>query len=102
MKCTKCGSENVELSVVQSTKSVSRSFLWNLLMLCITFGLWLVWMLVRKKKEKIVQSTVALCKDCGNHWEIKDEETLKKEKQEKLITFIIFPVLIIMLVLMFM
>ena len=65
MKCKKCGSSNITYSVNTYTKTKSRSFLWNLFMLCFTGGFWLLWMLVRKKKEKIINKKVAICQNCG-------------------------------------
>ena len=65
MKCKKCGGNNITYSVNTYTKTKSRSFLWNLFMLCFTGGFWLLWMLVRKKKEKIINKKVAICQNCG-------------------------------------
>ena len=71
MKCPKCNSENVNVSVNTYTVSQRRSFLWNLLWIICTGGLWLIWMLVRKKKEKVKTKKVAVCSNCGYSWEIK-------------------------------
>lgn len=68
MKCRKCGSESVSASTSTYTKSQSRSFLWNLLMVICTGGLWIIWMLIRKKKEKIIKETTATCQSCGHTW----------------------------------
>lgn len=70
MICPKCKSENVTISDNYVTQSKSRSFLWNLLMICCTAGFWLVWMLVRRKKEKIVHIKSCVCQNCGKSWEI--------------------------------
>ena len=51
--------------------SKSRSFLWNLIMTVLTLGLWLIWMIVRKRKEKKVTETWATCQSCGKRWKIK-------------------------------
>lgn len=69
MVCEKCGG-NVNVSTSTYSKSKPRSFLWNLFMVCITGGFWLIWMLVRRKKEKIVRETWATCTECGNRWKI--------------------------------
>ena len=71
MVCVKCGSENVTVSANTYVKSKRRSFLWNLLMIMCTAGLWLIWMLVRKRKEKVVHEKVCLCQNCGHSWKIK-------------------------------
>lgn len=68
MNCRKCGSSNVTLSVNSYAKSKSRSLLWNLLMIFLTGGLWIIWMLVRKKKEKVVHEKIYCCQNCGNTW----------------------------------
>lgn len=70
MKCPKCGSERVNVNTSVVAKSKHRSFLWNLFMICITCGLWIIWMLVRKRKEKIVQITTATCQECAHTWKM--------------------------------
>lgn len=70
MRCKKCNSENVSVQTTTYTKTKSRSLLWNLLMLILTGGLWLIWMLIRKKKEKVINKTYAVCQDCGYKWEV--------------------------------
>lgn len=71
MICPKCQSENVTVQTNTMMKSKRRSFLWNLLMLICTGGLWLLWMLVRGRKEKQVVETYATCQTCGNRWKVK-------------------------------
>ena len=70
MKCEKCGSEHVTVLKQTYVVSVDRSFLWNLLMIFLTFGFWLVWMAVRKRKEKVVSEISCVCQNCGNDWKI--------------------------------
>lgn len=70
MKCVKCESEKVNIETTSYTRSKKRSFLWNLLMIFLTGGLWLLWMLVRARKEKVVTETWATCQDCGHRWKI--------------------------------
>lgn len=71
MKCPKCGSEDVAVTTNTVVVSKSRSFLWNLLLIICTCGLWLIWMLVRKRKEKMVTETWATCQHCGKRWRVK-------------------------------
>lgn len=71
MKCPKCGCENVSVNTSTYVKSKSRSLIWNLLMTMCTFGIWLIWMLVRKKKEEVVTETTATCQQCGYAWKIR-------------------------------
>lgn len=71
MRCPKCGGENVVINTNTVVVSKSRSFLWNLFMIIITLGWWLVWMLVRKRKEKTITETWATCQDCGKRWKVR-------------------------------
>lgn len=71
MVCPKCKSENVTLTANTYVKTKSRSFLWNLLMIMCTCGIWFIWMLIRKRKEKVVYEKTALCQSCGHCWRIK-------------------------------
>lgn len=68
MKCPRCKGNNVKVEVNTYVKSKSRSFIWNLLMCFVTCGLWIIWMLVRKRKEKVVRKKIAVCQDCGKSW----------------------------------
>ena len=70
MKCPKCGSENVSVNTNTMMVSKSRSFLWNLLLIVCTGGLWIIWMLIRKKKEKKVTETWVTCQSCGKRWKV--------------------------------
>lgn len=71
MVCPKCKGENVTISANTYVKSKRRSFLWNLFMILCTGGLWLLWMLVRRRKEKVVHEKTALCQSCGCSWKIR-------------------------------
>lgn len=73
MKCEKCGSDKINFTNQTYTQSKRRSCLWNTFMFCITAGLWLIWMLVRKKKEKVINNTVAVCQNCGNTWKVNND-----------------------------
>lgn len=70
MKCPRCKNSNVKIEASTFMKSKSRSLLWNLLWIVVTGGLWIIWMLVRKKKEKQVTVKMAICQDCGHSWKI--------------------------------
>lgn len=71
MVCPKCASTNTSVQVNTVVKSKSRSILWNLLMLFITGGLWIIWMIIRKKKERIVNIKPCTCQNCGYSWNLK-------------------------------
>lgn len=77
MICPKCGSDKVNVQVVQTeakTKKRSTGCLWGffrlMLILC-TFGLWL---LIGKRKgtdsTKFKNKTQAVCQECGNTWDV--------------------------------
>ena len=65
MVCKKCGSTNVTVTTSHVVKTKSRSCLWNLFMIMITGGLWIIWMLVRKRKEEVVEIKTVTCNECG-------------------------------------
>ena len=71
MICKKCHSSNVVVNMSSYTKSKSRSLIWNLLMILLTGGLWLVWMLIRKSKETVIHEKTCVCQTCGDSWNIK-------------------------------
>lgn len=71
MTCPKCGNNNVSIQTSTYMKSKRRSFLWNLFMILITGGLWIIWMLVRRKKEKKVTTKTAVCQGCGYSWKVR-------------------------------
>lgn len=75
MKCIKCGSENVTISMEQTggkTKTNNMGCLWSFgrfwLIIC-TCGLWL---LVGKRKNTgktaFKNKKIALCQKCGHKW----------------------------------
>ncbi len=70
MNCKKCGSDNVTVQYSEYEKSKRRSVLWNLMMILLTGGFWIVWILLRNKKTKTVKNKYALCQDCGNSWKL--------------------------------
>lgn len=70
MVCPKCKRTNVTVNESVYSKSKSRSILWNLFMILCTGGFWILWMLIRKKKQKIVHVKMAVCQSCGHSWEL--------------------------------
>lgn len=68
--CPECGGDQITVSKETHVESQSRSFIWNLFMTIITAGIWLIWMLVRGKKEEIVETKTAVCQKCGHSWEL--------------------------------
>lgn len=77
MNCPKCKSENVNVTLEQTsakTKIRRMGCLWAMgrwmLIMC-TFG---VWLLIGKRKEtgdiKFKNKTIALCQNCGYKWGI--------------------------------
>jgi DNA-directed RNA polymerase subunit M/transcription elongation factor TFIIS len=77
MICPKCGSEKVNIQMVQtgaksSTKGKGCLFtLGRWLLIICTLGLWLL--LGKKKaktKTKFENQKVAICQNCGNTWNV--------------------------------
>jgi len=68
MLCKKCSSSNVSVTASTVVKSKRRSFLWNFMWIILTVGIWIIWMLVRARKEKIVTVRTCICNDCGHAW----------------------------------
>ena len=76
MKCSKCGSENVNVQAVTHIKNKRHGVIWWLLI-----GWWWVifkWVfffipalivkLFGRQKIKSVTRSEAVCQSCGNHW----------------------------------
>lgn len=89
MVCPQCGSTNVNTTVNTNFKPKSRSFLWNALVFLILIALtiltggifgifilaWILWMIIRKQKGKIVKSKFVICNNCGASWEVGKSRT---------------------------
>jgi len=79
MVCPKCGSDKVNVQVVNTgieTRNRGRGCLWTLgrwfLIIC-TCGLWLlIGKSKGKSKSKIKTKTQAVCQNCGHRWDVKD------------------------------
>lgn len=84
IKCSKCGSENVSIQVVNEVKLVKQhhSFLWWITIGWIwTFFKWLfltlpalifkIFGIGKKYKTKNIEHKKAVCQTCGKVWEIK-------------------------------
>jgi len=77
MKCPKCKSENVSVTLEQTTgktKSRNMGCLWSIGRLCLIFCTCGLWLLVGKRKRsgniKFKNKTIALCQSCGYKWKI--------------------------------
>ena len=70
MVCPKCKNTNVTISESTYTDKKKRSFLWNLLMIICTGGIWLLWMIIRKNTVT-VHDKRCLCQTCGHSWSIR-------------------------------
>lgn len=75
MKCKKCGSENVTVTIEQvsgKTKTNNTSIARKFARMCLIVGTGGLWLLVPKRKEngktKFKNKTVCICQDCGNKW----------------------------------
>lgn len=82
MKCSKCGSQNVNITVVNEVKlkNAHHGILWWLFIGCWWVPIkWLfltipalIFKIFGHKKQKAVNKTkkIAVCQDCGHTWEI--------------------------------
>jgi hypothetical protein len=77
MTCPKCGSENVLVTSEQvgaKTSKKGSGCLWSIgrgLLVVFTLGAWrLVGKHKGQGKTKIKNSTVAICQNCGNKWNV--------------------------------
>ena len=82
MKCPKCGSENVNVQVVTTTKLKDKHrglIYWFCFGWLIDLMLWFFLTIPRlfvamfgHKKQKIVQKqhSMAVCQDCGHNWKV--------------------------------
>jgi len=77
MVCPKCGSNNVNVQMVQTsakTKHNGRGLLWGIcrgLLILFTCGLWLlVGKSKGKSKTKIKNKSMCICQNCSNNWEM--------------------------------
>ena len=72
MKCPRCGSENIDF--VSNTQSKNRgvgSWLMWLLIAFLTFGIGLIfWFFMALTNKKTTTKTRAICKNCGNQWNV--------------------------------
>lgn len=72
MHCPKCGSDDIQF--ISNTQSKHRSALswlfWILIAFC-TFGIGLLFLyLMGITNSKTVSKTRAVCKNCGNQWNV--------------------------------
>lgn len=77
IRCPKCGSMNVHVSLTQtaaSTRTRGRGCLWTLLrwtLIVCTLGLWLLVGKSRgKSKTHFHNQKMAVCQSCGNSWTV--------------------------------
>lgn len=73
--CPRCGSNRINISMVQtaaSTRTRGRGCLWRLMrffLILITAGLWLfIGKSKGKSKTRIQSEKTAICQNCGNSW----------------------------------
>jgi len=73
MKCPKCGSENVNVQMINDKIKTNNTgilhALGRLTLIFCTCGLWLL-VPKRKSNSKIKNNTMAICQSCGNHWKV--------------------------------
>ncbi len=77
MVCPKCGSENVTVTTEQvsgKTSAKGNGCLWGIGRACLIFCTCGLWLFVGKHrgtgKTKFKNTTVAICQNCGNKWNV--------------------------------
>lgn len=80
MICPRCGSDNVQVQIVQEHKYGSfLTLLVRLALFIINFIVWLVSLLV--KTPRIKNKTMAICNNCGNSWTPNPRKDLARQKK---------------------
>lgn len=73
MTCRKCGSIDITIQAVTTTKTKRRGCLgwliWIMLILC-TFGLIIIIPLLTNSKTKSKTHSEAVCQSCGHRWKV--------------------------------
>lgn len=81
MICPRCGSDNVQVQIVQEHKYGSfLTLLVRLALFIINFIVWLVSLLI--KTSRIKNKTMAICNNCGNSWTPNPRKDLARQKKE--------------------
>ena len=78
MKCSKCGSENVNVQVVSIVKNKKHGCLyWILIGWWLELFMWLFltlpWIIIKIFKPKKIATkveSIAVCQNCGNKWNV--------------------------------
>lgn len=82
MKCKKCGSENVNIQVVNESQLVTKhhGIIWWIFIgwwwipvkwLCLTIpALFATIFIGKRKKIKNIMKKMYVCQDCGNTWQV--------------------------------
>lgn len=71
MKCPKCGSESVNVQMVNTkAKTNNAGIIYKTIRFCLIFCTCGLWLLVpsRKGNTKIKSKSVAVCQNCGHNW----------------------------------
>lgn len=73
MKCPKCGSENTNVQIVNTKIKTNHTGIIHavvrLTLIFCTCGLWLL-VPSRKSNSKIKNKSMAVCQNCGHHWNV--------------------------------
>lgn len=76
MICPKCGSNNVNIQIINEIKIKKKGCLWGiitffikLILFLFNLLLWLISLLIPKKqKVKVKQTKICVCQNCGHSW----------------------------------
>lgn len=77
MTCRKCGSNNINVQIINEVEEKKHGCLWWLLIgwwwkliWFIFFGWWyILFCLIRGKQYRNVKKTICVCQNCGHQWE---------------------------------
>lgn len=78
MICPKCGSDKINVQIINDFKQKKRGcltilFVFTIKLILFFFNIiiWLISLLIPKKQKiKVTQHKMAICQNCGHSWEI--------------------------------
>ncbi|MEG2582905.1 MAG: hypothetical protein RSA27_00145 [Oscillospiraceae bacterium] len=100
MICPYCKSDNIEISNSIRLKEERPPIIIDLILLLFTFGLWLIWRVLRNRKTSTIYETIATCKSCGKVWIVNKviENDYQKINHKRLVPIILILVFVFFIV----